>query len=136
MANHRVMQRAGFFLGLFLAAILLAAASSSVHACNRHDQVSKAATHAIAAVKQGAASQTAKQIVRTAVLLPAKVRSEKAHSCCPCGCSQGLCGGALALLTSRFEIPCPIAVANRVRPGDGPTLWRIAIFGMERPPRA
>src|SRR5215469_1275950 len=137
MANHRVMQRtAGFILGLCLATILLAAGSSSAHACGHHDQISKASIYPMAAANQAAASQTAKQIARSAALVPAKAPAGKTHPYCPCGCSQGPCGGSLALLTSRLEIQSPIAVANRVWPGDGPAIGRIAVFGMERPPRA
>src|SRR5262245_56056200 len=133
--NHRMMQRAGFLLGLFLTAILLAAPGSAAQACNRHGQVSETGVHATAAAKQ-AASRTAKQNARAVQVLPAKAQTGKTHPCCPCGCSQGLCGGGLAFITSRFDIPSPIAAATRLRPAEGPGSWRIAISAMERPPRA
>jgi hypothetical protein len=77
MANHRMMHRAGFFLGLFLAVIAVAAPGSFAQACNHHDHASEAKTHASAPAKQ-AASRMGKQDVRAVLLVKAQTEKTRA----------------------------------------------------------
>jgi len=128
-----MQKTASFLIGLIVTAILLAASTSFAQACNHPEATATVAQKAAPLQSAKLTSDYSYQMIQAPA---AKTLPGNAHSCCPCGCSQALCGGGAALISSPFDIPAPFAVSARQRHRNADAPWREVLFGMERPPRA